>query len=101
MSGSNLLLDLHTDFSGGRTGGLVFPSLSEFSTVCCDPHSQRLWQLDIRNINNPIKKLAKDINRQLPGASVRNPARDKVMRKEADIRKACSDFRDQIGRAHV
>ena len=23
--------------------GLVFPSLSEFSTVCCDPHSQRLW----------------------------------------------------------
>ena len=30
MSGSNLLLDLHTDFSGGRTGGLVFPSLEEF-----------------------------------------------------------------------
>ena len=27
----------------------------------------------------------------MPGASVRNPARDKVMRKEADIRKACSD----------
>ena len=23
--------------------GLVFPSLSEFSTVYCDPHSQRLW----------------------------------------------------------
>ena len=22
---------------------LVFPSLKEFSTVCCDPHSQRLW----------------------------------------------------------
>ena len=38
-----LLLDLHTDFSGGRSGGLVFPSLSEFSTVCCDTHSQRLW----------------------------------------------------------
>ena len=32
-----LLLDLHTDFSGGRSGDLVFPSLSEFSTVCCDP----------------------------------------------------------------
>ena len=27
-------LDLHTDFSGGRSGGLVFPSLEEFSTVC-------------------------------------------------------------------
>ena len=25
-----LLLYLHTDFSGGRSGGLVFPSLSEF-----------------------------------------------------------------------
>ena len=32
--------------------------------------------------------------RHLLGASVRIPARDKVMRKEADIRKACSDFRD-------
>ena len=38
-----LLLDLHTDFSGGRSGGLVLPSLEEFSTVFCDPHSQRLW----------------------------------------------------------
>jgi len=35
-----LLPDLHTYFSGGRSGGLVFPSLSEFSTVYCDPHSQ-------------------------------------------------------------
>ena len=33
-------LDLHTDFSGGRSDGLVFPSLEEFSTVCCDVHSQ-------------------------------------------------------------
>ena len=24
-------------------GGLVFPSLEEFSTAYCDPHSQRLW----------------------------------------------------------
>ena len=31
-----LLLDLHTDFSTGRSGGLVFPSLEEFSIVCCD-----------------------------------------------------------------
>ena len=37
-----LLLDLATEFSGGRSGGLVFPSLEEFSTVCCDPHSQSL-----------------------------------------------------------
>ena len=33
-----MLSDLHTDFSRGRSGGLVFPSLSEFSTVYCDPH---------------------------------------------------------------
>ena len=41
MSSSNccfLTPDLHTDFSRGRSGGLVFPSLSEFSTVYCDPH---------------------------------------------------------------
>ena len=28
---------------GKGVGGLVFPSLKEFSTVYCDPHSQRLW----------------------------------------------------------
>ena len=33
----------------------------------------------------------------VPEASVSNPAHDKVMRKEADIRKACSDFRDPSG----
>jgi len=36
-----LLPDLHIDFSRGRSGGLVFPSLSEFSTVYCDPYSRR------------------------------------------------------------
>ena len=35
---SLLLLDLHTDFSGGRSGSLVFLSLEEFCAVCCDPH---------------------------------------------------------------
>ena len=35
--------NLHTDFSRGRSGGLVVPSLDEFSTVFCDLHSQRLW----------------------------------------------------------
>jgi len=37
-----LVPDLHIDFSIGRSGGLIFLSLSEFSTVYCDPHSQRL-----------------------------------------------------------
>ena len=36
-----MLPNLHIGFSRGRSGGLVFPSLSEFYTVYCDPHSQR------------------------------------------------------------
>ena len=32
-----------TVVSRGRSGGLVFPSFSEFSIVYCDPHSQKLW----------------------------------------------------------
>ena len=33
-----MLPDLHIGFSRGRSGGLVFPSLSEFSTVDCNSH---------------------------------------------------------------
>ena len=33
-----MLPDLHIGFSRGRSGGLVFPPLSEFFTVYCDPH---------------------------------------------------------------
>ena len=33
-----MLPDLHTGLSRGSSGGLIFPSLSEFSTVYCDPH---------------------------------------------------------------
>ena len=36
-----LLPDLHIGFSRGRSGGLVCLSLEEFSTVYCDPRSQR------------------------------------------------------------
>ena len=36
-----MLPGLHICFSRGRSGGLVFLSLEEFSTVYCDPHSQR------------------------------------------------------------
>ena len=39
---SLLLPDLYTDFSRGWSGSLVCPSLSEFSAVYCDLHSQRL-----------------------------------------------------------
>ena len=35
---SLLIFDLDADFSGDGWGGLVFPSLSEFSIVYCDPH---------------------------------------------------------------
>ena len=33
-----MLPDLHPGFSRGGSGDLVFPSLSEFSTVYCDTH---------------------------------------------------------------
>ena len=46
-----LLPDLHTDFSRGRLCDLVFPSLSEFSTLYCDPHSQRLVNEAISIVN--------------------------------------------------
>ena len=36
------LLDLHTDFSGGRSGGLVFPSLEEFSSLLWFTQSKAL-----------------------------------------------------------
>ena len=41
MSVLTVASSLHTDFSRGRSGGPIVPSLEEFSTVCCDPHSQR------------------------------------------------------------
>ena len=34
-----VIVSMHTDFSGGRLGDLVFPSLSEVSI----PHSEKLW----------------------------------------------------------
>ena len=37
------IVTLLIGFSRHSSGGLVFPSLSEFSTVYCDPHSERLW----------------------------------------------------------
>ena len=43
--------DLHTGFSRGKSGGLVFPSLSEFSTVSCDPHSQSLCTVNKAEID--------------------------------------------------
>ena len=54
-----MLPDLHTDFSGGRSGCLVFPSLEEFSTVCCDPHSQSFGivnkaEVDVANLTFQI-----------------------------------------------
>ena len=45
-----MLLDLHTDFSGGRSGGLVFHLFQNFP-VCCDPHSERLWHSPETEVN--------------------------------------------------
>ena len=42
-----MLPNLHIGFSRGRSGGLVVPSLSEFSTVYCDPQSKALNKAEI------------------------------------------------------
>ena len=34
-----------------QEAGLEFPSLEEFSTVDCDPHSQRLWHVNKAEID--------------------------------------------------
>ena len=39
---SGLLLDLHTDFSGGRQGSLILPSLEEFSSLLWSTQSKAL-----------------------------------------------------------
>src|SRR5574341_883745 len=62
-----LLLDLHTDFSGGRSGGLVFPSLTEFSTVCCDPHSQ---SFQFSSVTQSCLTLCDPMNHSTPGLPV-------------------------------
>ena len=43
--------DIIYGFSRGRSGGLVFPSLSEFSTVYCDPHSQGFGRVNKAEID--------------------------------------------------
>ena len=48
---SLLLPDLHKGLSGGSSGGLVFLSVEEFSTVFCDPHSQRPEVVNKAEIN--------------------------------------------------
>ena len=42
---------LITHFSRGRSGGLVFPSLSEFTTVSCDPHNQKFGTVNKAEID--------------------------------------------------
>ena len=53
MSSSNFLLDLHPDFSGGRTGGLIFSSFEESSTVYCDPHKVEFSHSVVSNSLQP------------------------------------------------
>ena len=69
-----LLPDLYTDFSISSSGGLVFPSLSEFSTLCGDPHSQRFWQVNKAEIDVFLKLSCffndpKDVDNLISGSS--------------------------------
>ena len=68
------LPDLHIGFSRGRLGGLVFPSLSEFFAVYCDPHSQRLWHVNKAEIDVFLELSCffhdpADVGNLIPGSS--------------------------------
>ena len=53
---------MHTDFLRGRSGGLVVPSLEEFSTVYFDPHNQRLGsKLGLGLVNKAVNKAEIDV----------------------------------------
>ena len=69
-----LLLDLHTYFLGGRSGGLVFPSLEEFFTVYCDPHSQSFGIVNKAEVDVFLELLwffddPTDVGNLIPGSS--------------------------------
>ena len=54
---------MHTDFLRGRSGGLVFTSLEEFSTAFFDQHSQRLGPklgLGLGLVNKAVNKAEVD-----------------------------------------
>ena len=80
MSSSNLLPDLHTNFSRGRSGGVVFPSLSEFSTVSCDPHSQGFGIVNKAEVDVFLKLFClfndlADVGKLISGSSAFSKAR--------------------------
>ena len=55
---------MHTDFLRGRSGGLVFTSLEEFSTAYFDQHSQRLGSklgLGLGLVNKAVNKAEVDV----------------------------------------
>ncbi|MES6644005.1 hypothetical protein U6S88_12160 [Cutibacterium acnes] len=56
-----MLPDLHIGFSRDRSGGLVFPSLEEFSTVYCDPHSDQCKEIEENNRMGKTRDLFKKI----------------------------------------
>ena len=65
-----MLPDLHTGFSRGRSGGLVFPTLSEFSTDYFDAHSQRLLQKYVFLELDYFFKDPEDVGNLISGSSV-------------------------------
>ena len=60
-----LLLNLHTNFSRGRSSGLVFPSLSEFS--CGSDHELLIakFRLKLKKVGKTTRPFRCDLN-QIP-----------------------------------
>ena len=81
-----MLPDLHTGFSRGTSGGLVFPSLSEFSTVYCDPLSQRLWHNQFRyDLNQISYDYTVEVRNRFKGLDLIDAVPDELWMEVCDI----------------
>ena len=84
--------------SPGGENLLDFLELRHVLSIYDGDHRDMLWWPQERSVimrvtRGPLGFISRRCwGLRLPGASVRKPARDKFMRKEADIRKACSDI---------
>ena len=96
-----MLLDLHTDFSGGREGSLVLPSLEELFIVCCDPHSQRFGIVNKAEVDICLEFSCflydpMDVGNLISGSSGSGPflkegwCNDKTWRMDCCLRSMCA-----------
>ena len=68
---------------------MVFPSLEEFSTVCCDPHSQRFLSQSLKNL-----QVFKQDLENAEGPEIKLPTPAGSSKKQESSRKTSTCFTD-------